>query len=93
MRFLRNVRRAWKYNKSKHVPPEEFVGGLEDIWRRSLDKNSRSWLLSNGLAVDLLHQMLTGQLTAGDENIDYDVFVVLLDRMILSPTSTVDPKA
>ena len=84
MRFIRNIARAWKYNRKKHVPVEVFIAGVEDRWRRSMDPNSKVWLGINPMPVDLLHQMLTGQLVVGDKEIDYDISVVFLDRMMFS---------
>jgi hypothetical protein len=84
VRLFKNILRAIKYNRKKHIPAEEFVRGLEDHWRRPLDPNSRILLRVSPLLVDLLHQMLTGQLVAGDETIDHHVYVVFVDRMFLS---------
>lgn len=86
MRSLKNIFRAWKYNRRKHIPVEEFIAGVQDRWKRELDLKSRQWLQLHPIAVDLLHQMISGQLVSGDEEIDYDVFYVFLDNMIFSNT-------
>jgi hypothetical protein len=89
MRFLRNISRAIRYNRKKHVPVEEFIGGVEDRWQKTLDQNSRRWLLSNPTHVDLLHQMLTGQLVSGNQKFDSGIFLLFLEKMIFSYSSNV----
>ena len=83
-RWLRNVIRAIRYNRKKHVPVHEFVGGLEDRWQRKLDHNSRRWFELHLTDVDLLHQMLCGQLRSGhDPVVDHSVRVLLQTDMFL----------
>ena len=91
MRFIRNIRRAIKYNREIHVPVEEFIGGVEDRWRKTIDQNSRRWLLSNPNLVDLLHQMLTGQLVSDNKEVDSGIFFLFLEKMMFSPSSNVTP--
>ena len=90
MRFLRNVIRALKYNRKKHIPASEFIHGVEDRWGRPLDESSRTWLATNRIAVELLHQMLNGRLVCGDSTVDHRVFFVFIDKMFLS-SSNMDP--
>lgn len=91
MRFFRNIFRAIKYNHEKHVPVEEFIGGIEDRWRKSLDGNSRRWLLRNPDLVDLLHQMLTGQLVHGNHEVDSGIIFLFLTKMMMAYGSEVNP--
>ncbi|MBP7050882.1 MAG: hypothetical protein KBE65_07705 [Phycisphaerae bacterium] len=89
IRFLRNIRRALKYNRAKHIPVAEFIGGVEDRWRRPIDSSSRYWLLHNPMLVDLLNQMLSGQLRSGDDALNHRICFLFLVQMFLR--SDVDP--
>ena len=72
------------YNRKKHTPASEFIAGVEDRWGRPLDSNSRTWLQTSPILVDLLHQMLDGRLVAGDAKIEYDINILFLDKMFIA---------
>ena len=84
MRSLRNIIRALKCNHKKHIPVHEFIGGVEDRLGRTLDQESRSWLKRNPILVDLLHQMLTGRLVAGNDDVDKGIWFLFFDKMVFS---------
>ena len=73
IRFLSNVVRAIKYKKKRHIPCNQFIRGLECKWGRPVDPASVFWFRHHKVAVDLLHQILNGQLTAGTPEIDGSV--------------------
>lgn len=79
VRFLSNTLRAIRYNKKRHVPCNQFIRGLECKWGRPLDPASVFWFRHHAIAVDLLHQILSGQITSGTPEIDRDVTFVLID--------------
>jgi hypothetical protein len=78
---LQDIIQAIRYNRKKHIPVAVFMGGVERRWGHPFDQNSRAWLQTSPIIVDLLHQMLSGQLVAGDKKIEYDVNLLLLDKM------------
>jgi hypothetical protein len=79
VRFLSNTVRAIRYNKKRHIPCDEFIRGLECKWGRPVDPSSVFWFRHHATAVDLLHQILTGQLVSGTAEIDQNVTLVFID--------------
>jgi hypothetical protein len=79
VRFFSNTVRAIRYKKKRHIPCNQFIRGLECKWGRPVDPASVFWFRHHDIAVDLLHQILNGQLTAGTPEIDRDVTFVFTD--------------
>ena len=79
IRFFSSTVRAIRYNKKHHIPCNQFIRGLECKWGRPVDPASVFWFQHHGIAVDLLHQILNGQLTAGTPEIDRNVSFVFID--------------
>lgn len=79
IRFLSNTIRAIRYNRKNHIPCNQFIRGLECRWGRPVDPASVFWFRHHGIAVDLLHQILSGQLTSGNPEVDGNVTSVLVD--------------
>jgi hypothetical protein len=79
MRFLSNTARAIRYKNKRHIPCNQFIRGLECKWGRPVDPTSVFWFQHHETAVDLLHQILNGQLTAGTPEIDKNVSFVFID--------------
>lgn len=77
--FFGNIIRAIKYNKKRHIPCNQFIRGLESKWGRPVDPASVFWFRHHDIAVDLLHQILSGQLASGTPEIDRDVSFVFID--------------
>ena len=81
--FLSNTLRAIRYNKKRHIPCSQFIRGLECRWGRPVDPASVFWFHHHEIAVDLLHQILNGQLTSGNPEIDRNVTLVFIDGAFL----------
>lgn len=79
IRFLSNTVRAIRYNKKRHIPCDQFIRGLECRWGRPVDPASVFWFQHQGIAVDLLHQILNGQITSGNPEVDGNVTFVFID--------------
>jgi hypothetical protein len=77
--FLSNSLRAIRYNKERQIPCDQFIRGLECRWGRPVDSASVFWFRHHEIAVDLLHQILCGQLTSGNPELDGNVTSVLID--------------
>lgn len=83
IRFLSNTIRAIRFKKKKHIPCIQFIRGLECRWGRPVDPASVFWFQHHGIAVDLLHQILNGQLTSGNPEIDRNVTFVFIEGAFL----------
>jgi hypothetical protein len=59
VRFFSNTVRAIRYNRRQHIPPREFIRGLECKWGRAVDPASVFWFEHHAIAVDLLHQIFS----------------------------------
>ena len=79
IRFFGNIIRAIRYKNKRHIPCNQFIRGLESKWGRPIDPVSVFWFRHHDIAVDLLHQILNGQLTAGTPEIDRNVTFVFTD--------------
>lgn len=83
IRFFSNIVRAIKYKKKRHIPCNQFIRGLECKWGRPVDPASVFWFRHHKVAVDLLHQILNGQLAAGNPEIDKAVSFAFIDGTFL----------
>ena len=83
IRFLSNTVRAIRYSKKRHIPCDQFIRGLECRWGRPVDPASVFWFRHHDIAVDLLHQILSGQLTSGNPEIDGNITFVFLEGAFL----------
>ncbi len=81
VRFFSNTVRAIRYNRRQHIPPREFIRGLECKWGRAVDPASVFWFEHHAIAVDLLHQIFGGKLATGTPEVDDRVSFVFLDGM------------
>jgi hypothetical protein len=81
IRFLSNIIISIRYNNKRHIPCNQFIRGLESKWGRPIDPTSVFWFRHHDVAVDLLHQILNGQLSTGIPEIDKDVLFVFIDGM------------
>jgi len=83
IRFLGNIVRAIRYKNKRHIPYNQFVRGLESKWGRPVDPASVFWFRHHDIAVDLLHQILNGQVTHRNPKRDKAVSWVFLEGAFL----------
>ena len=78
MRSLRSLVNALRYKRKKAVTSQEFIDAMEGDFSRTLDVNSTFFFGHHPISVNLLHRILTGQITTDGTEADPLIITALM---------------